>query len=341
MMRCPPRRIVRRIARVAALRDLRRCCAGDAGPPAVRQRVGTHRRRGSPAGRIFAGEMLLYRHAWWQAAPPFIFFVVVMILRDGSGGSGSGLGALVMLPILWVAMYGTRVQMMLAVAATVGVFLLPVLLIGPPDYPASDWRRALVWALVAGTVGPAVQSLVRRLHEREQRQAELAGSLQQALSTVTQTSQRWRALLDHLPDTSVFSIDRDLRHTDAFGAGLDEVGMSRADREDALRDLVAGEHRQARAGLPRRAGRRRGVGRVHRQQRRPDDRADRGAAAPGRRSRRGADRGARRHRGAAARAAAGGGQGATVEPVRGGAVRRHRVQRSTGRSPTSTRQRAT
>ena len=179
-------------------------------------------------GVIYAGEMLLYRHAWWQAAPPFIFFVVVMILRDGSGGSGSGLGALVMLPILWVAMYGTRVQMMLAVAATVGVFLLPVLLIGPPDYPASDWRRALVWALVAGTVGPAVQGLVRRLHEREQRQAELAGSLQQALSTVTQTSQRWRALLDHLPDTSVFSIDRDLRHTDAFGAGLDEVGMSRA-----------------------------------------------------------------------------------------------------------------
>jgi diguanylate cyclase (GGDEF)-like protein/PAS domain S-box-containing protein len=177
---------------------------------------------------IFAGELLLFRYAWWEVVPPFLFFLVVMILRDGSGGNGSGLGALVMLPILWVAMYGTRTQMWLAVAATVGVFLLPTLLIGAPDYPATDWRRALVWALVAGTVGPAVQSLVGRLHEREQRQAELAGSLQDALSEITLTSQRWRALLDHLPDTSVFSIDRDLRHTDAFGAGLDEVGMSAA-----------------------------------------------------------------------------------------------------------------
>ena len=39
-MRCRPRRTVRRIARVAAVRDLRRCRVGDAGPPAVRATSG-------------------------------------------------------------------------------------------------------------------------------------------------------------------------------------------------------------------------------------------------------------------------------------------------------------
>jgi diguanylate cyclase (GGDEF)-like protein/PAS domain S-box-containing protein len=177
---------------------------------------------------IYAGELRFYRRTWWEPVPPFLFFVVVIILRDGSGGSTSGLGALVMLPILWVAMYGNRQQMVLAVVATVSVFVLPILVFGPPEYTTADWRRALVWGIVAGTVGPAVQALVSRLHEREQHQAELASSLQDALTEVTLTSQRWRALLDHLPDTSVFSIDRDLRHTDAFGAGLDDVGMTTA-----------------------------------------------------------------------------------------------------------------
>ena len=177
---------------------------------------------------IFVAATTTFGRSGWQAVPPFAFFIVVMILRDGSGGTTSGLGALIMLPILWVAMFGTRVQMWLAVAATSAVFVLPIYLVGSPDYPESDWRKALVWALVAGTVGPTVQAVVRRLHEREQKQAELAGSLQAALDEVTATSRRWRALLDHLPDTSVFSIDRDLRHTVAFGAGLGQVGMASA-----------------------------------------------------------------------------------------------------------------
>jgi diguanylate cyclase (GGDEF)-like protein/PAS domain S-box-containing protein len=178
---------------------------------------------------IFVAETTFFGRSGWQAVPAFMFFVVVMILRDGSGEAGSGLGALVMLPILWVAMYGSKRQMAMAVVASAGVFVLPIIVVGAPDYPVSDWRRALVWALVAGTVGPTVQSVVRRLHEREQRQAELAGSLQAALDEVTVTSQRWRALLDHLPDTSVLSIDGDLRHVVTLGAGLDQQGMGKAE----------------------------------------------------------------------------------------------------------------
>src|SRR6478609_9140495 len=72
-----------------------------------------------------------------------------------------------------------------AAVATLSVFVLPILVFGPPEYTTADWRRALVWGIVAGTVGPAVQALVSRLHEREQHQAELASSLQDALTEVT------------------------------------------------------------------------------------------------------------------------------------------------------------
>ncbi len=163
-----------------------------------------------------------------QVVPPFTFFIVVMILRDGSGGSTSSLAPLVMLPVLWLSLYGSHLQMWLATAATSLVFLLPIFVLGGPDYPASDWHRALVWTVVAATVGPVVQGVVARLHEREQHQTGFATELQDALTQVTLAEQRWRALLDHLPDTSVLTIDSDLRHVIAVGAGLQVQGMSTA-----------------------------------------------------------------------------------------------------------------
>ncbi len=164
-----------------------------------------------------------------QLLPPFALFGVVLILRDGSGGATSSLGPLVVLPILWIALYGSRGLMWLATVMTSLVFLLPILLVGGPEYPTSDWHRALIWTLVAASIGPVVQGVVGRWHEREQQQTGLAAELREAFTQVTVAEQRWRALLDHLPDTSVLTIDRDLRHVVAVGAGLRVQGMSGAE----------------------------------------------------------------------------------------------------------------
>ena len=51
-----------------------------------------------------------------QAVPPMLLFVVVAFLREGAGGSRSGYATLVLLPILWLALYGDRLD--LALAAT-------------------------------------------------------------------------------------------------------------------------------------------------------------------------------------------------------------------------------
>src|SRR3954454_21806756 len=53
--------------------------------------------------------------------PPLMFMVVVAMLRDGLGGAVSAYSTLLILPILWLAMYGTRVQLAVGV---VGVAVL-------------------------------------------------------------------------------------------------------------------------------------------------------------------------------------------------------------------------
>jgi diguanylate cyclase (GGDEF)-like protein len=109
-----------------------------------------------------------------QDVPPLVSFVVVMLLRVAVGGSGSGVGTLALLPVVWLAMYGGRVALRLAVLATGAVFLGPWLLVGPPAYPATDLQRGLTVMLVAGLIGISVQRLVGTLQAQTTAAAEAA-----------------------------------------------------------------------------------------------------------------------------------------------------------------------
>jgi diguanylate cyclase (GGDEF)-like protein len=100
-----------------------------------------------------------------HAVPPFAIFIFVALLREGAGGSASGYGGLVLLPIIWLGLYGTRGQLLAALGAMGLTLTLPILLIGPPHYPDSEWRRLLVWAFVAPIAGLVVQSLIRERAE--------------------------------------------------------------------------------------------------------------------------------------------------------------------------------
>ena len=46
--------------------------------------------------------------SWCQAIVPLSFFAVIALLRQAGGGATSGYSSLVMLPILWLALYGNR-----------------------------------------------------------------------------------------------------------------------------------------------------------------------------------------------------------------------------------------
>lgn len=98
--------------------------------------------------------------------PPLMYMVVIALLRDGLGGSVSAYSALQILPVLWLAMYGTRVQLAVSVLGVALLLVMPILLIGGPEYTDEEWRRALLWVTVCGIIGLAVQDLVEQVRQR-------------------------------------------------------------------------------------------------------------------------------------------------------------------------------
>jgi diguanylate cyclase (GGDEF)-like protein len=109
-----------------------------------------------------------------QGVPALLYFVVIALLRHAEGGAISGYGALVVLPVFRIALYGTLRQLIVALGFMVLTFALPIVLIGPPGYPDAEWRRVLVWLIVGPLVGFTVHRLVADLNQRSRQLSETA-----------------------------------------------------------------------------------------------------------------------------------------------------------------------
>jgi diguanylate cyclase (GGDEF)-like protein len=131
--------------------------------------------------------------SWAQALPPLAYLLAVGLLRHAEGGATSGYGTLGLLPILWLALYGSRGQLALALVFMFTMLAAPIVIFGEPFYPASEWRRALVWAGVGPVIGFSVQRLVREIEQLLARLYEVARS-----DALTQVANR-RAWDEQLP----------------------------------------------------------------------------------------------------------------------------------------------
>ena len=109
-----------------------------------------------------------------QTLPPLAYLPVVALLRDAEGGGASGYAPLVLLPVIWLALYGKRSELAVAIGLAAVCLTLPILFVGAPLYPASEWRRMFLLVAVAGIVGVTVQRLVRRHEELSEQLARLA-----------------------------------------------------------------------------------------------------------------------------------------------------------------------
>jgi PAS domain S-box-containing protein len=96
---------------------------------------------------------------WAQAIVPFAFLGVIALLRESTGGA-AGFAVLVMLPVLWLALYGTAWQLVAAIVLSTFVFLAPVLIIGAPTHPASGLGRLALWPITAAVIGGSTYRLV-------------------------------------------------------------------------------------------------------------------------------------------------------------------------------------
>jgi diguanylate cyclase (GGDEF)-like protein len=131
-----------------------------------------------------------------RVVPPLLFLVAVALLRDASGGMVAGVGALVLLPVFWLALHGSRGQLLFTIASVFAFFVVPALLGGGSKYPVGSWRLALLFAAAAAIVGITVQNLVASVREQadalsvRERDLEAMADLSRTLSGTTDARER-------------------------------------------------------------------------------------------------------------------------------------------------------
>lgn len=160
---------------------------------------------------------------WAQAVPVLAIYTVIALLRDTGGEDAAVFEPLLVVPIVFFALYGTRGMLVAGAAGLAATLVLPVLLIGGPTYVDSQIVRACVAVLIVATAGGAVQSLVASMRRLT------AGS---------------RAVLDTAQD-AFLSVGEDMRITEWNQAAERTFGWSRHEMlgSDLMEQLVHSEDR--------------------------------------------------------------------------------------------------
>jgi diguanylate cyclase (GGDEF)-like protein len=131
-----------------------------------------------------------------RVLPSLLFLVAVALLRDAAGGTVAGVGALALVPVFWVALHGSRGQLLILIAGVAAFFVAPALLRGGPEYPVAIWRMAVLFAAASAIIGIAVQNLVARVRSHadalaiRERDLEAMADLSRSLSATTDARER-------------------------------------------------------------------------------------------------------------------------------------------------------
>jgi diguanylate cyclase (GGDEF)-like protein len=123
----------------------------------------------------------------WKGVVPgaLVFLIAVGLLRNSAGGIASGASALALIPVFQTALYSrSRRDLMIVLAGMALFYLLPILIVGPPAYPQTQYRAALLTVTVSSIIGLATQRLVAnvRFQAQEARNQErMLGQVNEAV----------------------------------------------------------------------------------------------------------------------------------------------------------------
>ncbi|HEU5362930.1 MAG TPA: sensor domain-containing diguanylate cyclase [Gaiellaceae bacterium] len=140
--------------------------------------------------------------------------LAIALLRQAQGGTRSGYASLLVLPAVWVAFVAGRRGVALVVATTTLTLAVPILAFGPPDYPGSAWRGAVLLTIVTAIVGLVTERGAAAARQRAVEALRHARTLDRVLRTQTAI-----ALSDPgLDDVLATVVDKALELTNADGA---------------------------------------------------------------------------------------------------------------------------
>jgi diguanylate cyclase (GGDEF)-like protein len=124
------------------------------------------------ASTITAGAVIATLLVPWHRLPapihtavPFVFLAVAYLARQATGGPDSAYAQLALLPVFWVAVYGTRLELGAVMAAAAGLLAAPMLAEGEVG---QAWVRSA--PMIVG--GGAVAFLVHRFFTGIRRQSD-------------------------------------------------------------------------------------------------------------------------------------------------------------------------
>lgn len=96
---------------------------------------------------------------WWLLVPVVGYVAGIAVLRHAGGGNASGVGPLVIVPVVWVALVGTRRTLAVASLGPAAAYWLPIVLSGPAMYPDSGWRIGALFGVMGWLLGLPVLRL--------------------------------------------------------------------------------------------------------------------------------------------------------------------------------------
>ena len=97
-----------------------------------------------------------------------VFCVGIALLRHSGGQTSQGSTGLLVLPVVWLAVYGRLRDVVGALAIATITRVVPVLAFGPPIYPASEWPRVIMSMLTLTLTGLVVNGLMVRVIQAQE-----------------------------------------------------------------------------------------------------------------------------------------------------------------------------
>jgi PAS domain S-box-containing protein len=100
--------------------------------------------------------------SWASVILPIGYVAVIALIRDAQGGEDAGLVVVLLLPVVWLSLYGRRFHLLVGLVCLVLALLVPLVVVGAPKYPSHLWKQIVVMVSVATLVASAVFTIVSR-----------------------------------------------------------------------------------------------------------------------------------------------------------------------------------